>query len=120
METVPKRGRTVHNTTVSTSKARSTAKENFFGTMVQVIVGISLQMIFMVMVTTHGAINGNTRASGNEIRCMDMAFSPGVMAKSMKGLTSMIKSLATVFSSGLMGVCMTVCGRRGSSMGSGR
>merc|ERR550534_2309056 len=90
METVPKHGRTVHNTTVSTSKARSTAKENFFGTMVQVIAGNSLQMIFMVMVTTHGRINGNTRASGNKTRCMVMAFSPGVMAKSTKGLTSMI------------------------------
>merc|ERR1712007_301291 len=113
METVLKRGQTVHSTTVSTSKAESTVEDSFIGPMVQIMTDISLRMTLMVMVTIDGAITVNTRVNGAEIRCMEQAFSLPVMAKLMKELTSMIKRLVTVFSSGLMGTCMMVNSMRG-------
>merc|ERR1712137_775522 len=80
----------------------------------------SSKVTSMVMVTTHGAMIVSTRVSGVEIRCMEKAFSLGVTAKSMKDLMSMIKNLATVFLSGLVGVCTMVNGWRVSNMGQAR
>merc|ERR1712007_135729 len=77
-------------------------------------------MIFMVMVIIYGVINVNTTVSGNEIRCMELVFSLGVMAEPTKEGMSMTKSMVMAFSNGLMGGCTMVNGSWGSNMGLAR
>merc|ERR1712137_464101 len=86
------------------------------GPTVRSMMAHSLRMTFMVMVITYGVINVNTKVSGNEIRCMELAFSLGVMVELTKEGMSTTKSMVMAFSGGLMGGCTMVSGSLESNM----
>ena len=55
------------------------------------------------------------RANGSTITCMDVEFTRGKMVVSMKVSTRMIRSMATAFTIGVMGVGIAATGPEGNS-----
>ena len=79
--------------------------------MVHSILENGVKIEFMVVESTHGTMEENTKVTGKIITWMVTESTPGRMAGSMKASTRRIRSMEVESTPGLMAVNMTVNGK---------
>merc|ERR1712137_485332 len=117
MEMASKLGQTMPSMKDSTRKAGNMAEANSFGLMAQSMRAHSWRTTYTGRAIIRGVTTVSTMVSGEEIRCTEWVFLLGVMVALMMELMQTTRSMATVYSSGLMAGYMMANGKEESNKG---